>query len=195
MASNLSNAYNKLKNTKWSFSNTFRCVFNFNKMNSKTTEINGVNFANEVYLVKANIPALSATPEVNWIDHRNFQTMSTVELMAVNIEFIDHDQLELYRFWSKHFMDQLDDYIDNYKFSIEFTKLPDNPGEEEFVIAKMEDCVVDSVTQLDFSSNSEGSGTILTFGISIKTPRIIINNKSSGSSIDTSGTVSSNTRY
>lgn len=179
----LSNVYNKLKNTKWSFNNTFRCTFNFNDP-IKSNAINGANGSNEVYLVKANIPPLTATPDVQWIDHRNFQTMSTVEIMTISIDFLDHDQLELYRFWSKHFMDQLDDYIDNYKFSIEFTKLPDNPEEEEFVIARAEDCVVNTVSQLDLSTSSEGSGTILTFNISIQTPKIIINNDSKGSTID-----------
>lgn len=183
MSSNLSNAYNKLKNTKWSFSNTFRCSFNFNKSNTKTSKINGENYSNEVYLVKANIPALTATPDVNWIDHRNMQTMSTVEVMTINIDFLDHDQLELYRFWSQHFLDQLDDYLDNYKFSVDFIKLPDNPNEEEFVLFRAEDCIVNNVSQLDLSNNAEGSGTILTFSISFQTPRIIVNNKAEGSSI------------
>lgn len=183
MSSNLSNAYNKLKNTKWSFSNTFRCSFNFNKSNVKTSKINGENYSNEVYLVKANIPALTATPDVNWIDHRNMQTMSTVEVMTINIDFLDHDQLELYRFWSQHFLDQLDDYLDNYKFNVDFIKLPDNPNEEEFVLFRAEDCIVNNVSQLDLSNNAEGSGTILTFGISFQTPRIIVNNKAEGSSI------------
>lgn len=182
MASNLSNAYNKLKNTKWSFSNTFRCVFNFADQ-AKTAALNGSDNTNEVYLVKANIPSLTASPDVQWIDHRNFQVMNTVEIMTVNVDFLDHDQLELYRFWSKHFMDQLDDYIDNYKFSVEFIKLPDNPNEEEFTIAVMEDCVVNNVSQLDLNTSSEGSGTILTFSISFQTPKITINNEKTGFNI------------
>lgn len=184
--SKLSSAYAKLKNTKWSFNNTFRCTFEFEDP-TKTNALNGGPY-DEVYLVKANIPALSATPDVQWINHSNFQTMSTVEIMTVTIDFLDHDQLELYRFWSKHFMDQLNSYLDDYKFSVTFTKLPDNPDEEEFQIAKIEDCVVNSVSQLDLNTGAEGSGTILTFSITLQTPKIVVNNQNKEGHIDNSKT-------
>lgn len=174
MASKLSNAYSKLKNTNWTFNNTFKCIFNFSSQ-EKSNKLNGPDGENEVYLVKANIPSLSASPDVQWIDHRNFQTMSTVEIMTVTIEFLDHDQLELYRFWSSHFMDQLDQYLDDYKFDVTFIKLPDNVNEKEFPIAKITDCVVNNVSQLDLNVSSEGSGTILTFSVTIQTPNVIIN--------------------
>ena len=174
MASKLSNAYSKLKNTNWTFSNTFKCIFNFSSQ-EKSNKLNGPDGENEVYLVKANIPSLSASPDVQWIDHRNFQTMSTAEIMTVTIEFLDHDQLEFYRFWSSHFMDQLDQYLDDYKFDVTFIKLPDNVNEKEFPIAKITDCVVNNVSQLDLNVSSEGSGTILTFSVTIQTPNVIIN--------------------
>lgn len=186
MISNLQDAYNKLAKTKWSFVNNFRVHFSFQKSkgqnsifndlpNDLTETLNSIeNGDEEIYLQDCNIPALTYSPIQTWINHQWFLGTSVVEKFDINVKFIDHDQLKLYRFFSYLLLKQRDSYTDDVKFTMRITKLSDYSNESDKDIVVLDDCLISNISQIDFKNSTADGGSIAEVVVGIISPKITL---------------------
>lgn len=176
---NLQDAYNKLKNTKWSFSNSFRTAISFDNPEicydlglDSSVKAKLEQGEEEVYLRSTNIPGLQQTPIQNWVNMQNVVTPSfPSDIFDIKIDFLDHDQMTIWKFFSSLFLAQKNFYPDQCKFTITVFKLPDYPTEKEHVVAVFSDCILKGVSQVDFKTSEKDSGTILEVSIDIVSPK------------------------
>lgn len=179
MTTNLQSAYNKIISTNWSHTNSFQVRFNFsNTFNNlgidsafSATKNSLENNYEEVYINQAMIPALTTSPIENYIDHRYISTMNNFQTQDVTIKFTDHDMLTLYKFFSAYMIAQRDNYPEDYYFTLTLSKLKDNFGETDTDIIQFNNCMITTVSQLDFNNTANGSGVFAEFDITIHTTK------------------------
>jgi len=160
-ASGLTAAYN----TKWSFINSFTVDLKFSSYISNVLNINGS-------LLNLNVKSFDTPSFVNqpievYVGDRWKIHNGRNELWKFTITFRDQDQLNLYKNFLRAYAAQKDRYFNEIKMGITLYKEPDHANEQQTVLFEFDDCMIDSVSQMQFSNETESQ--IAEFGVEFKT--------------------------
>lgn len=167
---NLSEAFNRIVNTRWTLSNNFKAHFQgehgdlFNFL-PEHGEINIVNF---------NLDALAAEEQNAYTGCKHVSILGVEEIHTCSMKIRDHNQLDIYKNFLKIWRSQIYKYYDEYKFSVVIIKEPDYPSESEKVVLTAKECYLFNVGNLVLDNEQENQ--IVEFDIQLKSPNISFDN-------------------
>lgn len=166
----------KAYKTRWSYINTFRVQFHFGVHKSKAEKI--MEWTREddesinLNIVNISTPQFQNQPiEIfsanTWRIHNGRD-----ELTKFSITFRDQDQMKYYRKFATLYKKTKEDYFDHVSFDIQIYKDADYLGENEKTLMYLDECIIESVSQLQFSNTTENQ--IAEFTVNFKCLRTII---------------------
>lgn len=164
----ISSAYNKIINTRWSFTNNFKVQFH---------GVNGGLFDflpshGELNIVNYNLDSLSAEEQNLFTAGRHVSILGAEEIHTCTMKIRDHDQLSIYKNFLLIWRQQIYKYFDEYKFDIVIIKEPDYPNETEKQVLQAKDCYIVNVGNLTLDNEQENQ--IFEFDVQIKSSNVSI---------------------
>lgn len=166
----LSQAFNKIVNTKWSFANNFKIHFQGEHANMFDFLPNH----GELHVINFSLDALMAEDLSIFAGGRHLQILGVEEVHSGSFKIRDYNQLSIYKQFIKIWRTQLYKYYDDYKFSIVVIKEPDYPDEREKVILTAKECYIHTVDVLQLDNENENQ--IFEFTVNFRTPNVSIDN-------------------
>lgn len=169
----------KIYDTKWSYINTFDVrLFNLNEKTKSLIGWDNQDFGADLslYVVSVDTPQFSNQPIEVFVANKWVIGNGRDELYRFSITFRDHEQMKLYRKFIELYQRTREDYFDHVKFTIQLVKDSDYFGQKEQTLFNFENTIVESVSQLQFSNNTENQ--IAEFTVNFKTTTPILSAQS-----------------
>lgn len=165
LADAVTNAYK----TRWSFVNTFRVNLNFSDAMKKKIEWTSEDDKDfDLHVIGVDLPTISYSPIETYMANRWRIGQGKFEIFRSTITFRESNQLRYYRKLCSYIIKQRNEYYDSVCFDVIFHKLPDHLNEAELQIGIMEKCIIENISQIQFSNNTENQ--IAEFSITVKSP-------------------------
>lgn len=166
----LSDAYNKIIHTKWTFANNFKVHF----MGPHGEDFNFLPNHGELNIVNYTLDSLSAEEQTAFTAGRHLSILCAEEMHTCSMKIRDQDQLNIYTKFLTLWRSQIYKYLDEYVFDLYIIKEPDYPAEIEKTVLKAKDCYISNVGALTLDNEQENQ--IFEFDLQIKTPNVVIGN-------------------
>lgn len=168
LSDGISQAYNR----QWSMINTFTVQINLtefliNNVGAITDDIN-------LNIISLNTPDFVNDPIESFIANKWHIHNGRDQLYRFSITFRDQKQLELYRKFLKIYELSKYNYTDDVSFSVRISKDADWADEQEIVLMDLNGTMVEGVSNLAFSNDTENQ--IAEFTINFKSTTPITNN-------------------
>lgn len=146
----------KAYDTKWAFVNTFRVQFHFSDKMKKLgvwslkdeTDMN-------IFIKSINTPQYTNSPIEVYIGDQWRIHNGRNEMYRFTISFRDKDQLYLYKKFIQTYNYQRTEYFNDIKMTIQLFKDGDYYGEKEKLITTYNDVMIESISQIQFSNETE----------------------------------------
>ena len=164
----LSDAYNKIINSKWTFTNNFKVQF----MGNGSSLFNFLPSRGELNIVSYTMDSLTAEEQTAFTAGRHVSILCAEEMHTCSLKIRDQDQLSIYTNFLKVWRSQIYKYFDEYKFDLIIIKEPDYPGEKEKTVISARECYIFNVGSLILDNEQENQ--IFEFDLQIKCPNIVI---------------------
>ena len=167
----LSRAYN----TKWSYINTFTVEFLFSDSmialaNWSQDEIRDIN----IHIKSISTPPYTNQPIEAYIGDKWYSHNGRNEMWRFTVSFRDSDKLRLYRKFLTMYMEQKDNYFDEVKTGVKLYKDADYADEGSSLVFDFADSMIESVSQVQFSNETEAQ--IAEFDVEFKCVNPVIGN-------------------
>jgi len=159
----------KAYSTKWSFINSFRVQFLFNSVMKQN-----VNWTSQdeddmnLYIKSIDTPEYSNQGIQEYIGDQWKIHNGRNEMFTFSITFRDYDNLTLYRKFIKTYQWQKTLYYSQCKTGITIFKEGDYSDQPETMLYNLDGCMIDSISQLQFSNETDTQ--IVEFTIKFKCP-------------------------
>lgn len=168
----LSDGIAKAYENKWSFNNTFTVAFSFTEelnrfMKSYSTDAMNLN------IISIQTPEFSNSPVELWIGNRWRTQNGRDNLYKFSITFRDMDQMSLYRAWHQVYLETAQQYFDHVSFNVKLYKDADWYNEGKDLLMNLEQTIVESVSQLTFSNDTQNQLAEFTVGFKCTAPQVI----------------------
>lgn len=170
---NISDSIKQAYERQWSMINTFTVQFNLTPFliekvgNSITEDIN-------LNIISLNTPDFVNDPIESFIANKWFIHNGRDQLYRFSITFRDQNQLELYRAFLKIYELTKYNYFDDVAFSLRISKDADWADESEIVLMDLNGTLIEGISNLAFSNETENQ--IAEFTVNFKSTTAIINN-------------------
>lgn len=157
---------------QWSMANTFTIQINIpefliDEVGTFTDDIN-------LNIISINTPDFVNDPIESFIANKWYIHNGRDELYRFNITFRDQDQMDLYRRFLKIYEMTKYNYFNDIAMSIRISKDADWYNEEELVLMELNGTLIEGVSNLALSNDTENQ--IAEFTVSFKSSTAIINN-------------------
>lgn len=165
LAQGITQAYDR----QWSMINTFSVQINLPTGITET-------FTDDINLniISLNTPDFTNNPIEAFIANKWYIHNGRDELYRFSITFRDQNQLDIYKTFLKVYEYTKNNYFDDCKMSIVLTKDADWYNEDDVILMELNDTLVESVSNLAFSNNTENQ--IAEFSVNFKCTTPNINN-------------------
>lgn len=160
-------------NTHWSMINTFTVSFNFGR-NFNMTRLQKTKFDDSINLniVSVTTPSFQNTPIETFIGNKWRIQNGRDELYKFSITFRDKDQMRLYKSFYNMYRETKEQYFDNCCFSVILYKDADYYGESDKKFMELNGTLIDSVSQLQFSNDTQNQIAEFTVDFKCVSPNI-----------------------
>ena len=167
----LSTAISEAYERKWSMANTFTVQiemppFLSGKVGIFTDDIN-------LSIISLNTPDFTNDPIEVFVANRWVIQNGKDALYRFSITFRDHDQMALYKKFVKIYNMTKENYFDDIKMTVYVEKDADWGSEKDMKFSEYQGVLVESVSNVAFSNDTENQ--IAEFTVSFKTNSPIIN--------------------
>ena len=162
----------KAYETKWSFVNTFTVQFHIpdtlKKASGWNDEIDGRDI--NLHIVNINTPQFTNQNIETFIANRWVMHNGRDELYRFEVTFRDKDQMSLYRKFLRMYQATREDYFDNVKMAIQLMKDGDYYSEINDTMFYFDETLIDSISQLQFSNDTENQVAEFTVAFKTRSP-------------------------
>lgn len=162
----LNTALSKVYTTKWSYISNFRCQINFADKLRSIIGWNSNSDMYDVYIKDLTTPQFSNSPIEVYMGGRWYFHVGRDEIYNFNITFRDAKQMSLYRTFLMAYFSQQTMYFDDCKCNVRIFKDADYADESEILLYDIQDCLISSVSQVNFSNETEAQ--IAEFSVDFK---------------------------
>lgn len=153
--------------TKWSYINTFHVEIEFAGPVAKIAKWANVKDKLNLAVVSVNTPQFTNSPIEAFVAGKWRIHTGKDELYTFEITFRDFDQMKLYESFYTAYMFQKYNYFNDVKSTVTIWKDADHYGETQNKLFEFKDSIISSVSQLQFSNNTENQ--IAEFSVTFKT--------------------------
>ena len=165
----------KAYETKWSFINSFRTHIQFSPMVKRRIGWTNADEENiNLNIISIDTPQFTNQSIEVFVGNRWKIHSGRDELYRFSITFRDQDQLKYYKKFTTAYLLQKDNYFDDVKMTVSLYKDPDYWGEREKKLYEFENVMIDSISQLQFSNQTETQ--IAEFTVQFKCASPILSN-------------------
>jgi len=168
----LSDAVSTAYDRKWSMINTFTAQIIFPTYLIDKVGINVPDESINLNIVSFETPDFTNEPIEVFVSNRWIIQNGRDTMYRFSITFRDYNQLLLYKTFVKIYNLTKENYFDSIKMSILIYKDPDWLNESSKLLSSFEGVLVDSVSNLSFSNETENQ--IAEFTVNFKTNNPII---------------------
>jgi hypothetical protein len=163
----------KAYETKWSYVNSFRTHIQFAGPIKRAIGWTNADEENiNLNIVSIDTPQFSNQSIEVFVADRWKVHSGRDELYRFSITFRDQDQMKYYKKFVTAYFLQKRDYFDNVKMNISLYKDADYWGEKEKKLYEFENTMIESVSQLQFSNNTEAQIAEFTVQFKCTTPKL-----------------------
>lgn len=162
-------------NAKWSMINNFTIQMTVGGELLAAANVNSELFAVDKFNIVCkgmDLPQVTYSPIQTFIGFVYRQSNGRPEELQFSLHFRDRDQLIYYRSFCKMWQAEKYMYADDIGITISVFKDPDYYVEEDMKIAEYRTCIIDSVSQLQYSQDTEAQ--IAEFTVQFRAQRVII---------------------
>ena len=167
----LKDGITKAYETHWSMINTFTVNFNFPWWMSKQLELPFDDSLN-LHIVSLTTPTFSNTPIETFIGNRWRIQNGRDELYKFSITFRDKDQMMIYKSFYNLYKETKEQYFDNCSFSVIIYKDADYYNEYDRKFMELNGTIIESVSQLQFSNDTQNQIAEFTVDFKCVSPNI-----------------------
>ena len=152
----LKDGITKAYETHWSMINTFTVQFDFgaNTILDMLVETDFDDALN-LNIVSINTPSFQNTPIESFVGNKWRIQNGRDELYKFSITFRDKDQMSLYKSFYNIYKETKEQYFDNICFTVRIKKDADYYDEYDKDFMVLNGTLVDSVSQLQFSNDTQ----------------------------------------
>lgn len=171
----LSDGITQAYKNKWSFNNTFSVEFYFNMTNNIIQNyFNGYNNESmNLNIINVQTPEFSNTPIEAWVGDRWRIHNTRDNVYRFSITFRDMDQMSLYKAWTASYLETKWQYFDNISFTVILYKDADWYVENKKPFLLLHNTIIDSVSQLTFSNDTQNQIAEFTVNFKCIAPQIL----------------------
>lgn len=144
----------KAYETHWSMINTFTVNFNFSWLMEKQLQLPFDDSLN-LHIVSLDTPSFQNTPIETFIGNRWRIQNGRDELYKFSITFRDKDQMKIYKSFYNLYKETKEQYFDNCSFSVIIYKDADYYNESDKKFMELNGTIIESVSQLQFSNDTQ----------------------------------------
>ena len=161
--------------TKWSYINTFTVEFLFTDYITKEAKWTQEDIQNiNIHIKSISTPTYTNQPIEAYIGDKWHIQNGRNEMWRFTISFRDSDKLRLYRKFLLMYQAQKDNYFDDVKTGIKLYKDADYADENSSLVFDFAESMVESVSQVQFSNETEAQ--IAEFDVEFKCVSPVIGN-------------------
>jgi len=169
----LKDGITKAYETHWSMINTFTVEFQFGKnLNMKNLLKTKFDDSINLHIVSVDTPSFQNNPIETFIGNKWRIQNGRDELYKFSITFRDKDQMRLYKSFFNLYKETKEQYFDNCCFSVTIYKDADYYGEKDKKFMVLNGTIVESLSQLQFSNDTQNQIAEFTVGFKCVSPNI-----------------------
>ena len=169
----LKDGITKAYETHWSMINTFTVNFNFGKnMNMQRLLKTKFDDSLNLHIVSLTTPDFQNTPIETFIGNRWRIQNGRDELYKFGITFRDKDQMRIYKSFYNLYKETKEQYFDNCCFSVTIYKDADYYSENDRKFMELNGTIIESVSQLQFSNDTQNQIAEFTVNFKCVSPNI-----------------------
>ena len=165
---------------KWAMINTFSVQIDMPPF--LLGEVGGFERDLDLHIVSVNTPDFQNDPIESFIANRWFIQNGADALYRFSITFRDHDNMALYRKFLAVYNLVKENYFDNVSLNVIITKEEDWYGQGDSPLMSLGGTLVEGVSNLSFSNDTENQIAEFTVNFKCNNPSIV-SGKSGGSSL------------
>lgn len=163
----LASAVSKAYETKWSYVSNFRVQFVFPSDIDNLINWNSNSSNYDLFVKDFSTPQFSFSPiEIYMANTWRFHTGRN-EIYRFSMTFRDYNQMELYQKLLFVFFQSQQMYFNSCAFTVKLFKDADYLGESEKTLFEFQNCMIDAISQVQFSNETEAQ--IAEFSVDFKT--------------------------
>lgn len=163
----------KAYETHWSMINTFTVNFNFGRnLNMQRLLKTKFDDSLNLHIVSLTTPDFQNTPIETFIGNRWRIQNGRDELYKFSITFRDKDQLRIYKSFYNLYRETKEQYFDNCSFSVIIYKDADYYNESDKKFMELNGTIIESVSQLQFSNDTQNQIAEFTVNFKCVSPNI-----------------------
>lgn len=169
----LKDGITKAYETHWSMINTFTVEFQFGKnLNMKKLLKTKLDDTINLHIVSLTTPDFQNTPIETFIGNKWRVQNGRDELYKFSITFRDKDQMRIYKSFFNLYKETKEQYFDNCCFSVIIYKDADYYNESNRKFMELNGSIVESVSQLQFSNDTQNQIAEFTVNFKCVSPNI-----------------------
>ena len=161
----------KAYETHWSMINTFSVEFQFSEY-MKSKLITEFDDSLNLNIVSMTTPDFQNTPIESFVGNKWRIQNGRDELYKFSITFRDKDQMSIYKSFYNLYRETKEQYFDNCSFSIIIYKDADYYYEKDRKFMLLNGTIVESVSQLQFSNDTQNQIAEFTVNFKCVSPNI-----------------------
>lgn len=163
----------KAYETHWSMINTFTVNFNFGRnLNMQRLLKTKFDDSLNLHIVSLTTPDFQNTSIETFIGNRWRIQNGRDELYKFSITFRDKDQLRIYKSFYNLYRETKEQYFDNCSFSVIIYKDADYYNESDKKFMELNGTIIESVSQLQFSNDTQNQIAEFTVNFKCVSPNI-----------------------
>lgn len=169
----LKDGITKAYETHWSMINTFTVNFNFGK-NTNMTSLLKTKFDDSLnlHIVSITTPDFQNSPIETFIGNRWRIHNGRDELYKFSMTFRDKDQMRIYKSFYNLYRETKEQYFDNCSFNVTLYKDADYYNESDKKFMELNGTIIESVSQLQFSNETQNQIAEFTVNFKCISPNI-----------------------
>lgn len=169
----LKDGITKAYETHWSMINTFTVSFNFGRnLNMQSLLKTKFDDSLNLHIVSLTTPDFQNTPIETFIGNRWRIQNGRDELYKFSITFRDKDQMRIYKSFHNLYKETKEQYFDNCSFSVIIYKDADYYNENDRKFMELNGTIIESVSQLQFSNDTQNQIAEFTVNFKCVSPNI-----------------------
>lgn len=169
----LKDGITKAYETHWSMINTFTVNFNFGRnLNMQRLLKTKFDDSLNLHIVSLTTPDFQNTPIETFIGNRWRIQNGRDELYKFSITFRDKDQMRIYKSFYNLYKETKEQYFDNCSFSVIIYKEADYYNENDRKFMELNGTIIESVSQLQFSNDTQNQIAEFTVNFKCVSPNI-----------------------
>ena len=169
----LKDGITKAYETHWSMINTFTVNFNFGRnLNMQRLLKTKFDDSLNLHIVSLSTPDFQNTPIETFVGNRWRIHNGRDELYKFSITFRDKDQMRIYKSFYDLYRETKEQYFDNCSFSVIIYKDADYYNERDKKFMELNGTIIESVSQLQFSNDTQNQVAEFTVNFKCVSPNI-----------------------